>query len=244
METNNLVFDFEGIMVTSTRKVSNDFNKDHSEVLKKIHGYERQGVHTDGILDQFEPSVNTLRYFIPNEYIDSKGESRREYLLTRDGFALLVMGFTGAEALNWKIKYIDAFNYMEDKIKRLSLEENKEYKKVLLCAYGNVYPLNQAVDVINTINSDCNIRTTGELVGYLKDDKLLLNNNKISSLGYKNRFLVIVDGKICLSEKCIRRITTRGTNIKATTVMSEAKGINNLEDKQIAFSIKEFEEVL
>ena len=39
--------------------------------------------------------------------------TRREYLMNQDGFALLAMGFTGKEALEWKLKYINAFNQME-----------------------------------------------------------------------------------------------------------------------------------
>lgn len=36
------------------------------------------------------------------EYRDAKGEMRPEYLITRDGFTLLVMGFTGEKAMQWK----------------------------------------------------------------------------------------------------------------------------------------------
>lgn len=35
------------------------------------------------------------------------------YLMNRDGFSLLVMGFTGKKALEWKLQYIKAFNQME-----------------------------------------------------------------------------------------------------------------------------------
>ena len=37
--------------------------------------------------------------------------------MNRDGFSLLVMGFTGKEAIEWKLKYIEAFNEMEKKLK-------------------------------------------------------------------------------------------------------------------------------
>ena len=37
--------------------------------------------------------------------------------MDRDGFSLLVMGFTGKKALEWKLKYIDAFNQMEETLK-------------------------------------------------------------------------------------------------------------------------------
>ena len=39
------------------------------------------------------------------------------YLMNRDGFSLLVMGFTGKKALDWKLKYINAFNQMENYIR-------------------------------------------------------------------------------------------------------------------------------
>lgn len=35
------------------------------------------------------------------------------YYMNRDGFSLLVMGFTGKKAIEWKIKFINAFNEME-----------------------------------------------------------------------------------------------------------------------------------
>ena len=51
--------------------------------------------------------------FLLVEYTDAQGKPRPEYLLTRDGFTLLAMGFTGAKALTFKVAYINAFNHME-----------------------------------------------------------------------------------------------------------------------------------
>ncbi len=65
--------------------------------------------------------------FYLSEYTNSRGRKYNEYLMNRDGFSLLCMGFTGKEALEWKLKYIDAFNKMEEKLKTgnyLSEEEN------------------------------------------------------------------------------------------------------------------------
>ena len=58
-----------------------------------------------------------------------KGNEYIEYLLTRDGFSLLVMGFTGARALEWKLKYIEAFNQMEQAIKNPYSHLSKELKE-------------------------------------------------------------------------------------------------------------------
>lgn len=47
-------------------------------------------------------------------YVDSQNKQQYPmYLMNRDGFSLLVMGFTGKKALDWKLKYINAFNQME-----------------------------------------------------------------------------------------------------------------------------------
>ena len=45
------------------------------------------------------------------------------YLMNRDGFSLLAMGFAGKKALQWKLKYIEAFNEMEETLKQDYLEE-------------------------------------------------------------------------------------------------------------------------
>lgn len=101
----------EGQMVVSSREVAENFGKRHTDVLRKINQLE-----TD-----IQPTQNCVRYFIVSEYEDAKGETRKEYLLTRDAFSLLVMGFTGKRALEWKLKYIEAFNKMEEALKNPEL---------------------------------------------------------------------------------------------------------------------------
>lgn len=66
-------------------------------------------------------------YFIKSSYVHEQNNQRyKEYLLTRDGFSLLVMGFTGKKALEWKLKYIEAFNKMELFIREKLSSEWKE----------------------------------------------------------------------------------------------------------------------
>ncbi|KYH35872.1 ORF6C domain protein [Clostridium tepidiprofundi DSM 19306] len=101
------IFNKDGQLVVTSRQVEKDFGKRHSDVLEKI----------DKLIKEIQPTEKSVRYFIPGKYKDNKGEMRKEYLLTRDGFSLLVMGFTGAKALEWKLKYIEAFNKMEQKLK-------------------------------------------------------------------------------------------------------------------------------
>lgn len=131
---NELITVSNGIATVNSRDVAMHFGKEHSEVLKRIKGYDRivdgKLKHIDGILDQFDSGVNTLEYIIPNQYKDISGKMNMEYLLTRDGFSLIVMGFTGSKALEWKLKYIEAFNKME-----LALKEQNKKAQLLLAIY-------------------------------------------------------------------------------------------------------------
>ncbi|EAH8206961.1 hypothetical protein ETH03_07295, partial [Campylobacter coli] len=62
--------------------------------------------------------------FILSTYKDKKGELRPCYNLTRDGFSLLVMGFTGEKAYKWKIEFIKAFNEMEKRLRNIEYEKH------------------------------------------------------------------------------------------------------------------------
>ncbi len=96
-----------GVAVVSSRVVANDFRKRPSEVNRKIRD----------LIGELGCVQNCTDLFVESQYLDSQGKEQLEYLMTRDGFSLLVMGFTGKEALQWKLKYIEAFNKMEEMIK-------------------------------------------------------------------------------------------------------------------------------
>lgn len=83
-----------GVPVVSSRDVAEKFKKQHSSVLKTIQGENRTGKHIDGIIDEILASGNPLtKYFIESEY-ENRGKMYKEFLMTRDGFSLVVMGFT------------------------------------------------------------------------------------------------------------------------------------------------------
>ena len=76
-----------GQVVVSSRVVAERFGKQHKDVLESIRNLEAQ--------------MSTAEFsalFIPNIYKASNGKMNPEYLMTRDGFTLLAMGFTGQEA--------------------------------------------------------------------------------------------------------------------------------------------------
>ena len=107
----------DGKVLVSSRDVAKHFNKKHSEVIYAIEGrIGKDGtVKNNGILMSGNSQLSQM--FIKTEYKDSMNRMKYEYLMNRDGFSLLCMGFTGQEALEWKLKYIEAFNKMEETIK-------------------------------------------------------------------------------------------------------------------------------
>lgn len=99
-------------LVVSSLQVAEDFRKEHKDVLKVIRNMTAQ-------------NCALLKMFFESTYISSQNKELPMYLMNRDGFSLLVMGFTGKEALEWKLKYIDAFNKMEKKLKTPYIDEIK-----------------------------------------------------------------------------------------------------------------------
>lgn len=91
--------------VTTSAVVAEHFNKRHDNVLRSIAKLD------------CSKEFNALN-FESVEYLDSKGEKRPAYQMTKDGFVFLCMGFTGKEAAKWKEAYIEAFNKMEAELNK------------------------------------------------------------------------------------------------------------------------------
>lgn len=95
------------------------------------------------------------RFFIESKYYHPKNKQEHKmYLMTRDGFSLLVMGFTGQKALEWKLKYIEAFNYMEEslmKVKELDITDSQEWKMLKGSAKSIVHIDNKLKDKMKEI---------------------------------------------------------------------------------------------
>lgn len=92
-----------GEPVVSSRQIAENFDKNHRDVLRAVDNLK-------------EDVRNFAQMFFESTEPDSYGREQRAYLMNRDGFTLLAMGFTGKAALEWKLKYIAAFNEMEKKL--------------------------------------------------------------------------------------------------------------------------------
>lgn len=122
-------------IVTDSRSVAEHFGKEHKHVLEAI----------DNLVAQNSATKNMFL----GQTREYRGRDFRYYLMNRDGFSLLVMGFTGKAALNWKLKYIEAFNMMEKEITNKSaLAIPKDYPSALR-ALADEYEKNQRLSVEN-----------------------------------------------------------------------------------------------
>lgn len=100
----NLTILQDGQAVTTSRQVAENFGKEHKNILRDI----------DIIISRSELS---REMFLESTY-ENRGKQYPEYIMNRDGFTLLAMGFTGSDAMQWKIKYMQAFNEMEKQLSK------------------------------------------------------------------------------------------------------------------------------
>ena len=100
-------------LVTTSRAVAEVFEKQHGHVIRDIE-------------DMQKDLSNFGEMYRADEYIDSYGRKQKMYMMNRDGFSLLAMGFTGEKAFRFKLDFINAFNIMEQELKRI-YEERQQW---------------------------------------------------------------------------------------------------------------------
>ena len=99
---NELVIMHNKQAMTTSLRVAEVFGKDHKNVIQSI--------------ENLAAEKSAAKFFAEATYYN-RGKQYPMYYMNRDGFTLLAMGFTGKKALQFKIKYIQAFNSMETQIR-------------------------------------------------------------------------------------------------------------------------------
>lgn len=119
-----MVMASDGQVFTTSKKIADYFGKTHKNVLRKI----KQTINDC-------PEEFAELNFEPTDYIDKNGDIKPMYKLSKDGYMLLVMSFTGKSAMLIKIKFIQAFNWMAEQINRWKdLGEEAQHRHALKAA--------------------------------------------------------------------------------------------------------------
>lgn len=101
---NDLVIMHDKQAVTTSLKVAEVFEKGHKHVMEAIRKLTAE-------------NSTVRKVFGEDSYLNSRNQKQPMYYMNRDGFTLLAMGFTGSKVMEFKLKYIEAFNRMEQALK-------------------------------------------------------------------------------------------------------------------------------
>ncbi|EPV6355079.1 Rha family transcriptional regulator [Campylobacter jejuni] len=155
------------------------FGKRHFHVLRDIENIlnDLREIGTSQDLSNFG---ETYRNTEIRGFGKVKGKTRKDrcYNLTRDGFSLLAMGFTGKKALQFKIAFINAFNEMERIIRSNNQTTN----------YSDYEFIKKQNEILNQITC------TQSNTIYVLQDSIRFLNNTISSMKEINKELKKIAG--------------------------------------------------
>ena len=101
-------------IIVSSLDIAETFGKEHKHVLEDIR--------------KIESTISTAEFsalFYEDTYKAGNGKKNPMYLMNKDGFTLLVMGYTGSKAMKFKLDYIKQFNAMREMLLNKSLEREK-----------------------------------------------------------------------------------------------------------------------
>lgn len=130
-----LVFMQNNQAITDSRTVAETFDKNHKDVLESIR--------------EILAAENSATRFFYESTFENRGKFYPMYLMNRDGFSLLAMGFTGKKALKFKLKFINAFNKMEAALGKLNKKELDRQQIRRNGIDNGRFPLTDAVQQFN-----------------------------------------------------------------------------------------------
>lgn len=173
--------------VTSSLQVAETFDKNHRDVMKRIRDLTAQNIAVG-------------KMFIQSTYLNRQGHSQPMYYMNRDGFTLLVVGFTGKKALEFKMQYIEAFNQMENELKQGYSTKNvggyqvpSNYRGALLLAAD----LQEQVDIMkpkalfaDSVSASHTTILVGDLAKILKGNGINIGARRLFQWMRDNGYLI------------------------------------------------------
>ena len=158
MKDNTLVFIKNDTPLTTSRTVAEQFGKQHQHVMRDIRD----------LFSQAEDESKIGRMFHETTYADKYGRQKPMYIMTRDGFSLLAMGFTGKKALEFKLKFIDAFNRMEQALSVPQIERDARWLETRQGTKISHRPFTDAIKLlISHLRQHGEKREDGYIYGHL-----------------------------------------------------------------------------
>lgn len=162
-----------GEPVVSSREVAERFNKNHKDVLRAIENLAAQNCATKSMF--YETTF------------ENRGKQYPMYLMNRDGFSLLTFGFTGDEALEWKLKYIQAFNAMEKQLsQRPQLSRAELMAQALIAAHDELEHKDRQIAELtpkgifaDAVNASKKSILVGELAKLLCQNSVQIGQNRL-----------------------------------------------------------------
>lgn len=205
-----------GEPVASSRQIAENFGKEHKHVLRDIEN-----------LIGGESKIGLSSMFFKSEYISAQNKKLPEYLMNRDGFSLLVMGFTGKAALEWKLKYIAAFNEMEKKLaQRPQLSRAELMAQALIAAHDELEHKDRQIAELtpkgifaDAVSASKKSILVGELAKLLCQNGVQIGQNRLF-IWMRERGYLIKDPKRSDYNMPTQRAVEQGLfEIKETTVV-------------------------
>lgn len=163
-----------GEPVASSRQIAESFGKEHKDVLEAIR---TKTAENSALLEMFHLT----------EYTTSQNKKLPMYLMNRDGFSFLVMGFTGKKADEWKLKYIQAFNAMEKQLaQRPQLSRAELMAQALIAAHDELEHKDRQIAELtpkgifaDAVNASKKSILVGELAKLLCQNSVQIGQNRL-----------------------------------------------------------------
>lgn len=174
-----------GEPVASSRQIAENFEKRHDHVMRDIDAIKKD-----------VPNFGEM--FFETTAPDSYGREQRAYLMNRDGFTLLAMGFTGKAALEWKLKYIAAFNEMEKKLtEQPQLTRSQLLATALIAAHEELEQKDKQIETMkpkalfaDAVSASKKSILVGELAKLLSQNGINIGQNRLFDWMRKNGYLI------------------------------------------------------
>lgn len=107
--------------LTNSKLVAEVFGKNHKDVMKAIRNLTEGSAQNCAVLEMFSEST----------YLNEQNKEQPMFIMNQDGFTLLAMGFNGKKAMEFKLKYIEAFNAMKRQIEQSNPSVPQNYLEAL-----------------------------------------------------------------------------------------------------------------